>query len=140
MLEEISLSESLQDYLEKILELAERHPLVRVTDIAKEMQLAKASVNQSIGKLKTLGLVTQQAYGPILLTDRGRNVAIAVRTRHTQLRHFLIEVLGVDEKVAEVDACKMEHAVSAETMGKLTRFLCNNGYFSKKKSPHTNQE
>jgi DtxR family Mn-dependent transcriptional regulator len=128
MPENMGLSASMQDYLEAILELEEEEGPVRVTDIANKLNIAKASVNQAVNKFKDMELVRQQVYGPVELTDNGRHLANKVRQRHRKLRKFLIEVLGVDPETAEKDACLMEHAVSSETMDKLTGFLSRNGY------------
>ncbi|MEN8905451.1 MAG: metal-dependent transcriptional regulator [Clostridiales bacterium] len=135
-----TLSASLQDYLEAILELEESENQVRITDIAKRLKIAKASVNQSIHKLKELELVIQQMYGPVLLTNEGRDIAIKIRDRHRKLRKFLIEVLNVKPEVAEKDACSMEHVVSPQTMDKLTEFLCRNGYLSEGCNVYFNKE
>lgn len=128
MPEIVALSASMQDYLEAIIELEETEGKVRVTDIANKLQIAKASVNQTINKLKEMSLVKQQVYGPVELTEKGRQAADKIRQRHRRLRQFLVEVLGVDRQVAEKDACLMEHAVSTQTMEQLTDFLCRNGY------------
>lgn len=123
-----TLSASMQDYLEAILELEDRGNLVRITDIANKLRIAKASVKQTTNKLKDNGLVRQNMYGPVELTLDGRDVANKVIERHRKLQYFLKEVLGVDAGIAEKDACLMEHAVSKETMERLTNFLCKNGY------------
>lgn len=129
MSETITLTSSMQDYLEAILELAEKGS-VRITDIAYKLNIAKASVNQTVNKLKELGLVYQQAYGPVELTEVGRAYANRVKQRHMKLKQFLVEVLGVSHETAEKDACLMEHAVSSQTMDRLTEFLCRNGYMA----------
>jgi DtxR family transcriptional regulator, Mn-dependent transcriptional regulator len=130
MSEAHELSASMQDYLEAIVELEEEENTVRITDIANKLKIAKASVNQTISKFKEMGLVQQQVYGPVGLTDSGRVMANKIRLRHKKLRQFLIEVLGVDGQIAEKDACLMEHAVSSQTMDRLTEFLFRNGYIS----------
>lgn len=122
------LSASMQDYLEAILELEERGEAVRVTDIANKLQIAKPSVNQTLNKFKKRGLVRQEMYGPVELTSEGRNMAEKIRQTHQQLKRFLIEVLNVEPQIAEEDACRMEHAVSAHTMERLTEFLSRYGY------------
>lgn len=129
MSETKTLSSSMQDYLEAILELAEKGA-VRITDIANKLNIAKASVNQTVSKLKELGLVYQQSYGPVELTEDGRAYANKVKQRHMKLKQFLVEVLGVGHETAEKDACLMEHAVSSQTMDRLTEFLCKNGYMA----------
>ncbi len=128
MSNQIMLSSSLQDYLEAILELSEEGTSVRVTDIALRLNIAKSSVNQSISKLKDMGLVSQQVYGPVELTKAGIEYANKIMQRHIKLKQFLIKTLGVDPKTAEKDACLMEHAVSSQTINRLTAFLCKNGY------------
>ena len=125
---DFELSSSIEDYLEAILALSEIDPQdqsVRVTDIAERLQIAKPSVTAALNVLKEKGLVTQERYGKVFLTPEGRKRALMVQRRHRVLRKFLVDVLGVGEKVAENDACLMEHAVSPETMEKLIEFLEN---------------
>jgi DtxR family transcriptional regulator, Mn-dependent transcriptional regulator len=130
MAEKIILSKSLQDYLEAILELSREEGTVRVTDLAVRLNIAKSSVNQTIGKLRDMGLVFQQTYGPVELTEEGMKYANRVLQRHMKLKQFLVKTLGVDPVIAEKDACLMEHAVSSHTMDRLTGFLCRNGYMT----------
>jgi len=117
------LSASIEDYLEAILVLSEAHGAVRVTDIAKKLDVAKPSVTAAVNTLKEMGLVTQERYGKVYLTPSGREHAVRIKRRHNALRAFLTEVLGVSEDVADKDACLMEHAISPETMEKLMLFL-----------------
>lgn len=132
------LSVSMQDYLEAILELETYKQPVRITDIAIKLNIAKASVNQTIAKFKGMGLVSQQAYGPVELTDTGRKTAENICQRHKKLKQFLAEVLGVQDEIAEKDACMMEHAVSTQTMERLADFLSCNGYISDEGSTKSN--
>ncbi len=124
------LSPSMQDYLETIFEIGDSDRPVRITDIANKLKIAKASVFQTISRLKEAGLIRQQIYGPVELTDRGRELAVKISLRHRKLSKFLAEVLKVDQETADKDACLMEHAVSSQTMDKLTDFLCRNGYMT----------
>ncbi len=126
----LNISASMQDYLEAILEISESERVVRITDIANRLNIAKASVNQTIGKLKEMGLVTQQIYGPVELTGNGKKLADKVRQRHRKLLTFLVDVLGVEPKIAEKDACLMEHVVSSQTMERLTEFLVANSSYN----------
>jgi DtxR family transcriptional regulator, Mn-dependent transcriptional regulator len=123
----LPVSASLQDYLETILNLSSRSgEPVRVTDIASSLNLAKASVTQALGVLQEQGLVRHERYGPVILTEKGCQVAVTVQRRHEVILNFLVKVLKVDPKNAERDACLMEHAVSSETMKKLVQFLEQN--------------
>lgn len=123
MSDTIVLTSALEDYLEAILEIYEKGSEIRVTDVADKLNIAKSTVSQTITKLKKLGLVVQESYGPIILTRTGKECAIKVRKRHRLLRKFLIEVLEVDYQTAEKDACLMEHVISPKTMEKLAEFI-----------------
>lgn len=122
-----TVSASLQDYLEVILFLSERGERVRVTDIALELNIAKASVTQALSILKKQGLVYQDRYGPVKLTNEGQDYAAQVYNRHQVIRKFLTEILQVDPGVAEKDACALEHVVSHHTFKKMTHYLKERG-------------
>jgi DtxR family Mn-dependent transcriptional regulator len=117
------ITSSMQDYLEAMLILSESTDEIRVTDIAAKLEVAKASVVQAINHLKKHGLVTQERYGAIALTESGKKTAVEVRWRHRKLKQFLTDILEVDPSVAEKDACLMEHVVSSHTMMRMMKFL-----------------
>ena len=117
------ISPSLEDYLEAVLELAGDDNGARTTDVAAKLGVSKASVNQAMGLLVNRGLIIRERYGPVYLTEDGRDAAQAVCRRHRAIKSFLISVLGVDESVAEEDACQIEHVVSKETMEGLIDFM-----------------
>lgn len=117
------ISASSQDYLEAIYELAQKCRLVRSIDIANRLGVSRASVNRAIGVLKEMGLVTQERYSDIALTEKGLEEAAYVTRRHQVLKDFLLHVLGVSEEHAEKDACRMEHVITKETFQKLCAFM-----------------
>ena len=117
------ISPSLEDYLEAVLELAGDDNGARTTDVAAKLGVSKASVNQAMGLLVNRGLISRERYGPVYLTEDGRDAAQAVCRRHRAIKSFLISVLGVDESAAEEDACQIEHVVSKETMAGLIDFM-----------------
>ncbi len=121
------LTASLEDYLEIIHILRQSMSGVGVTDIAKAMDISKPSVTRAIKSLKNNSLVIQEKYGKIILTPEGERVAESVYSRHKVLRKFLKEVLGVSEGTAEIDACKIEHVISKETLEGVEKFLKNYG-------------
>ena len=120
---EARISPSLEDYLEAVMELAGADEGARTTDVATRLGVSKASVNQAMGLLVDHGLISREKYGPVYLTEDGRTAAQAVCRRHRAIKSFLISVLGVDESVAERDACQIEHVVSKETMEGLMDFM-----------------
>lgn len=118
-----SLSLALEDYLEAMLNIQDSEKIIRVSDIAKKLNISKASVSQTIAKLKKLGLVNQESYNPVTLTFTGMETAKKIRNRHTLIKRFLTEILDVDSKIAEKDACLMEHVLSRTTINKISELL-----------------
>jgi DtxR family transcriptional regulator, Mn-dependent transcriptional regulator len=118
-----SVSASLENYLRMILQLQEDVSVVRVTDLAEKLNIAKSSVNQAVKILKKKGLVRHEKYGPLELTERGKTLARGIARRHELILKFLIKVLKVDAATAKNDACLMEHAVSPVTMEKLSDYI-----------------
>jgi DtxR family Mn-dependent transcriptional regulator len=116
------LTPALEDYLEVILQLSEENGKATISDIARCLEITKPSANQAIANLRSEGLVYQERYGPVFLTDKGREKANEVWSRHQVISRFLREVLKVSPIVAEHDACMMEHVLSPETLAKMT--LC----------------
>ncbi|MDQ0363140.1 metal-dependent transcriptional regulator [Breznakia pachnodae] len=119
------LGESLEDYLETIMILSEKGK-VRSIDVAKLMGVSKPSVNKAVNNLKDRGLITQETYGDIHLTEEGTNMAQMIFHRHKSIRSFLIEILNVSADTAEKDACRIEHIISEETFEKILESLENN--------------
>ncbi|ADY12770.1 metal-dependent transcriptional regulator [Sphaerochaeta globosa] len=117
------MQKSGEDYLEAVLALSREHEKVRTTDVALRLGVSKPSVNRAMKVLASEGYVTQETYGDIHLTEKGRLKASQVYFRHTTLTSFLKDVLGVDAVIAEQDACLIEHDISSETMEKLASFL-----------------
>ena len=117
-----AITSTVEDYLECILVLSEKGELAKVTDIAKELEVSKASVTEMISKLKKYGFVHYEKYGPINLTKKGKEIASAIKERHDMLRAFLL-LIGVSKVNAENDCCIMEHNLSKNTVEKLTSFI-----------------
>lgn len=116
------LSASKEDYLEAILMLIRRDRVARVRDIAGHLGVGMPAVTAALKALSERDLVNYDPYQVITLTDRGRDLAEAIRHRHTILHSFLTDVLGLDADFAESSACRMEHAVSDEVLERLGDF------------------
>jgi len=119
----MKINEASENYLEAILVLEKKEEHVRMSDIAKMLNVSKPSVNKAMGILKEAGYILQEKYGTIIFTDAGRQYAEKVYARHRLFKRFFIEILGIEESIAEEDACHMEHCVSDETMSKLDEYL-----------------
>ncbi len=112
-----------EDYLEAIYELGRDSGSVRSVDLAAKLDVSKASVNNALKNLKQAGYIEQPHYGDITLTGEGADYAAGILERHHVLYHFLLDVLGVDPETAVEEACEMEHAISDDTLKRLTKHL-----------------
>ena len=117
------MTSSLEDYLEAVFILSKQKGNVRLTDIAEFLGVSKPSVNRAIKTLTQNGFLEHITYGDIVITPEGESYAANVLRRHKLIKQFLINELGVDEKIAEHDACQMEHVMSPVTIDKLYEYL-----------------
>lgn len=118
-------SASIEDYLERIGELTERHGSARMVEIARTLAVSRPSVTAMVKRLADAGYVDYEKYRGLVLTAKGRAVAAQMRNRHATLKGFLA-VLGLDEQTQEDEIEGWEHCLSANTLeriARLTRFL-----------------
>ena len=113
-------NESSEDYLETILILGDKSSLVRAVDIASEMGFKKPSVSVAMKNLRQKNLITVADNGDIRLTEEGHKIADKVYERHQLISSWLM-MLGVQEKTALHDACRIEHIISEESFQALKR-------------------
>ena len=119
----IKLTKSCEDYLETILILQQKSGgSVKSIDIATHLNVSKPAVTKATNELKDFCFVNKDLYGEITLTEVGKNLAEKIYDKHMTIYSFL-QKLGVSETTAEEDCCKLEHAISEETLQKLKEFL-----------------
>ncbi len=118
----MKLSESLEMYLETILVLREKQPLVRAIDISESRGYAKSSVHKGLALLKKKALIHIDEHGSIVFTPEGNRIAQRTYRRHLSLSKWLMG-LGVPQKIAEQDACRIEHIISETTFQKLRQYF-----------------
>lgn len=124
----LTITSTIEDYLESILVLSENKGFAQVTEIAKSLGVSKASVTEMIIKLKSNNLVYYEKYSTITLTEEGSKIALDVKERHEMINQFL-KLIGVNEEDANYDCCIMEHDLSKDTVEKIklfTKFLQEN--------------
>ena len=114
--------ESGEMYLETILRLSNQSPYVRSLDVAEAMNYSKPSVSRAMKILKENHYISIDGNGYIKLLKKGKDVANKIYERHKVITELLID-LGVDEKQAENDACKMEHCISDESFEAIKKHL-----------------
>ncbi|WP_022668057.1 metal-dependent transcriptional regulator [Desulfospira joergensenii] len=120
------LSESLEDYLETILELQEKNTVARSKDIAEKLDIKRGSVTGMLKKLAAQEFINYEPYGFVTLTPKGQKIAKAIEKRHVFLKDFFFRILEVDEETADATACQMEHIMDSKTYKKFTDFIKKN--------------
>lgn len=119
----MELSESLEDYLEVIADLAETGNKVRSSNIADRLNVKRPSVTSALRQLSERGLIKYRPYLPISLTAKGARQARSVQRRHGTMHDFLTRILGVQDQKAEEIACRLEHAMDQDVTNRLIRFI-----------------
>lgn len=115
------LSESLEDYLEAILQIINKNGLAWPRDIAKAMKVSNASVTGALRALSERNLVNYAPYVYVTLTQEGESRAREISSRHVSIQTFLRDFLDVDPQLADETACKMEHILAPEIIQKFVR-------------------
>lgn len=121
--EKSDLSQSLEDYLEAIYMISKEKKIVRVKDIVTKLNVRSSSVIGALKKLKERGYVNQEHYGYIVLTPSGLKSSEELLKKHKSLYKFFNSILKVNSKIAEKDACAIEHHISEETYSKMMRLI-----------------
>ena len=107
-----------EDYLEAVLMLQKEKGMVRSVDVARRLEVSKPSVCHAVATLKDGGFLTVDGDFFLHLTDVGRETAEQIYEKH---QFFTIQLIaaGVDPKIAEADACRIEHVISEESFQRL---------------------
>ena len=117
--------EKVEEYIEIIYELEKNNKIANTGKIASKLEIKPGSVTEFLQKLEKMGLKEYEPYYGVKLTSKGEKLAKNLERKHRILAKFFFEVLGVDKKIAERDACEIEHHVSKETIEKLIEFIEN---------------
>ncbi|MCF0136953.1 MAG: metal-dependent transcriptional regulator [Oscillospiraceae bacterium] len=122
----MNLQESGEMYLETIYVLSQSSAAVRAIDVGEYMGFSKPSVSRALGVLRQGGYVEADERGRLLLTEAGLSVAEKIYERHRVLA-ALLRAIGVDEKTAVGDACRIEHVISDKTFEAIKAHFGNYG-------------
>lgn len=115
-------NESSENYLETILLLSKKLPVVRAVDIANELDFKKPSVSIAMKNLRKKNQITVSEQGFIYLTESGKEIAEMIYERHLLISSWLTE-LGVPEEIAVKDACRIEHVISKESFEAVKNYV-----------------
>lgn len=111
-----------EDYLEVVYDLIRQKGYARSSDIAERLAVKSPSVTHMLQKLNGMGLIVYERYRGLVLTDKGEEMARFIRHKHATIVEFL-QILGVEEKTAKMDAEGIEHHVHKITINRIERFV-----------------
>lgn len=118
----MAINESAENYLETILMLGKKLPVVRAVDISNELGFKKSSVSIAMKHLRENNHIIVSDAGFISLTDSGKEIAEMIFERHELISNWLMS-MGVSQETALEDACKMEHVISQESFEAIKKFI-----------------
>lgn len=107
-----------EDYLRAILILDEGFGAHSV-DVARMLDVSRASVSKMMNTLEEQGYINKEKYSLVQLTDKGKEIAFSVKKKYDLLKDFFHMHLGIDEKLAQKEACAVEHCISLNTLEKI---------------------
>lgn len=117
------ISPALENYLETILGLVHAKGAARARDIADALDVHKSTVTAALRSLAAKGLIGYSPYESVTLTPPGRRIASKVARSHGGIRRFLTDVLLLDERTADRNACRMEHVIDRQVAERLEQFV-----------------
>ena len=116
-----NLTAGLEDYIEAIYIASVEHKAIKGVELAKILNISRASVSEALSKLVSKGLIEYESYGNITLTKKGIIQAKKVYAKHNILRVFFETVLNINSEEASKNACKIEHIISQDILDKIKK-------------------
>jgi len=113
---------TIEDYVELVYDLQKNKEKVHTNDIANYFEVKPSTVTEIFQKLAKEEYINYEKYGGVTLTKKGRKIAKETKEKHNKLKEFLM-LFGVDKKIAEKDACEMEHILHEKTMNAVIKFV-----------------
>lgn len=122
-----NLSASQEDYLEIICNLQENDKSIKAVEVAKKLNISRASVSEALLKLQEKNLIIYQGHKGITITDKGLTQARKVIAKHNTLTSFFENTLGINTATAESNACRIEHVITDDVFERIEAFqiFCN---------------
>ena len=117
------ITHSVAHHLVAIAELLEKYGYARVSDVARLLEITRGSASVTLKGLKTRGLVVEDDRRFLGLSDEGTRIARSIRAKKSVMKALFVELLGVEERQADIDTCKIEHLISDETAERASRIL-----------------
>lgn len=121
----MNYNKSIEMYLETIYILESNHGHAHVVDIAERLGITKPSVTKAMNRLKKEGLINNEVYGHIHLTEKGKTISKRIYYKHCLVTRFLEKSLGLSPNEASINACRMEHIITDEMLEAIETYVGN---------------
>ncbi len=119
----ICLTKSQAQYLKAIYEVSLTGD-IKVTKIADHLNYSKPSVIRALKSLDEISAIKYQKE-KITLTEKGRKYALKIIKNDNILLKFFVDVLEIEEELAEKDVENIKHSITCYSLGKLENYLSN---------------
>ena len=116
-------SASTEDYLEIIYEYSKNNDNFKSVDIAKKLNISRASVSEALKKLAEQGYLTYEKYKTVSLTEKGMKIAEQVYDKHCTLCKFFEKFLQLSNEESQINACRIEHVITDTAFQKLKNLV-----------------
>lgn len=120
---EIKITASIEDYLEIIYEQLEKTQKIKAVDIARKLNISRASVTEALQKLAQKNYIKYEKGFPIELTETGLEIAKKVVYKHKILCDFFVKVVKIEKEEAEINACRIEHVITDNAFKKIIELV-----------------
>lgn len=118
-------SASTEDYLEIIYEYTRENKSFKSVNIAKRLNISRASVSEALKKLSEQGYIIYEKYKPVILTEKGKKIAENVFLKHCTLCIFFEKYLNLSNEEAQINACRIEHVITDNAFSKIKEIVDN---------------
>jgi DtxR family transcriptional regulator, Mn-dependent transcriptional regulator len=115
-------TERIEEYLEALDEIIKGKGYAKVKDVAAFLSISPPSVTEMLQKLNEKGYIHYEKYSGVTLTNKGEKLASQLRKKHETLKQFF-EIIGVPQKIADEDACRIEHVINKVTLNQVAKFV-----------------
>jgi DtxR family Mn-dependent transcriptional regulator len=117
------ITHSTAHYLMAIQQLHDTQGYARLSDVAKKLNISKGSLSTSLKPLIRKKLIVEDENKHLSLSKTGQEHALRIKNTYFVVKHFLTDILKIDENIAEIDACKIEHLLSEESSTELLKLV-----------------
>jgi len=105
-------TDGMLEYLAAIYKQSQQDTKITNGRLAEIMDVSSAAASSMLKRLDSMGFVKRSSSTGIILTEQGKLAALQMIRRHRLLEVFLIKVMGFTWDQVDLEAHRLEHAIS----------------------------